>query len=197
MFCTFSVSIQPQLISYSKYHAKPTLFSRPTHPLSSMNVLHLATIGHTPVSTKQKEREKTEKKHSSKCSTVPQPPPAPCQSLPFALRSLASSTYGVVIALPSLAAASSAASSLHMLLISSTHGSHSIFCLLTFPQAGHLLRAVMSCKAFPANCRIRFLEWLCFFLGTARRIDSQIPGKGFGMLRWIVVGRIGRNDPIE
>lgn len=91
-------------------------------------------------------------------------------------------------ALPAQIYEITAASLLHTSLMASTQCSHSIFFRLIPPQAGHRLSATTSCKAFPANCRIRRFEWLVFFFGTARRIDSNSPGASEGMVRRIVVG---------
>ncbi|OAA57450.1 hypothetical protein SPI_07109 [Niveomyces insectorum RCEF 264] len=44
----------------------------------------------------------------------------------------------------------------------------------TRPQAGHLHNELTSFSALPAICRCRFFMCEVFFLGTARRIDSQM-----------------------
>ncbi len=43
-----------------------------------------------------------------------------------------------------------------------------------FPHAGHLTSSDTSLSAFPVSCLFRVLEWVCFFFGTARRMDSQM-----------------------
>lgn len=45
---------------------------------------------------------------------------------------------------------------------------------MVFPQAEQVFRAVTSFNALPAICLWRFFMWDVFFLGTARRTDSQM-----------------------
>jgi hypothetical protein len=54
---------------------------------------------------------------------------------------------------------------------------HNVCNSLQSPQASHRVRFFLSWRALPTNCRLRFLEWVVFFLGTARRMASQMPAK--------------------
>lgn len=63
------------------------------------------------------------------------------------------------------------------------------------PHAEHLFKFVTSFKAFPANCRCRFLLCEVFFFGTARRTESQISERNEG--RRIVTGTEMRGLMIE
>jgi hypothetical protein len=75
----------------------------------------------------------------------------------------------------------------HYYLLWTQYG-HRRCALFTFPQAEHLFSAVTSFNAFPAICRCRLFECGVFFLGTARRIDSHIPDRRDGMLRFRAAG---------
>ena len=79
---------------------------------------------------------------------------------------------------------------------------HRRWARLIWPQPGHLLRLFTSLRAFPAICRWRFFMWEVFFLGTARRTESQRSERSDGILREIetgcrnplvAMGVIGRN----
>ena len=59
---------------------------------------------------------------------------------------------------------------------------------LIWPPPGHLLRLFTSLRALPAICRWRFFMWEVFFLGTARRTESQRSDRRDGILREIEIG---------
>lgn len=67
------------------------------------------------------------------------------------------------------------------LAIPLTHVGHRTCDLFGSPQPGHLLKLFTSFNALPAICRCRFFMCEVFFLGTARRTDSQRPAKNEGI----------------
>jgi hypothetical protein len=56
-----------------------------------------------------------------------------------------------------------------------THAPQRVCSNLHSPHASHRVIFFLSLSPFPASCRFRFWACVVFFLGTARRIESQIP----------------------
>ena len=69
----------------------------------------------------------------------------------------------------------------YKLAIPLTHSGHRTCDFFGSPQPGHLVKLFTSFNALPAICRCRFFMWEVFFLGTARRTDSQRPARNEGI----------------
>ena len=70
-----------------------------------------------------------------------------------------------------------------------THVGHSKCVRFGSPHTGQRLIFMASFSAFPAICLCRFLLWDVFFLGTARRTESQRSASNDDTVDAIAAGR--------